>query len=93
MKITYDSTKRSKTLEMRGLDMRRAYEVFSGLHFTEPDERVPYPESRFITIGVLDERMVVMVWTPRGDARRIISMRKANGREQTKYAQYLGRSR
>jgi len=93
MKITYDCFKRAKTLEARGLDMRRAHEVFFGLHFTLPDERVPYPELRFITIGALDGRMVVLVWTPRGDARRIISMRKANSREQTKYAQYLGRSR
>ncbi|MDX3894952.1 BrnT family toxin [Pusillimonas sp.] len=92
MKITYDCFKRAKTLETRGLDMRRADEVFFRLHFTLPDERV-YPELRFITIGALDGCMVVLVWTPRGDARRIISMRKANSREQTKYAQYLGRSR
>jgi uncharacterized DUF497 family protein len=35
-------------------------------------------------------RMVVMVWTPRGEARRIISMRKANEREQTQYRSRLG---
>jgi uncharacterized DUF497 family protein len=34
--------------------------------------------------------MVVMVWTPRGEARRIISMRKANEREQARHAQRLG---
>lgn len=34
--------------------------------------------------------MVVMVWTPRGEVRRIISMRKANEREQTRYAYWLG---
>ncbi|MFT0546696.1 BrnT family toxin [Allopusillimonas ginsengisoli] len=72
--------------------MHRASEVFAGLNFTLRDERISYSEPRFITIGVLDERMVVLVWTPRGEARRIISMRKANDREQAKYAQYLGRS-
>jgi uncharacterized DUF497 family protein len=30
--------------------------------------------------------MVVIAWTPRGDARRIISMRRANDREQALYA-------
>lgn len=90
MRITYDSAKRAKTMEARGLDMCRAVEVFAGLHFTLQDERLPYPEPRFITIGNLDERMVVLVWTPRGKIRRIISMRKANAREQTKYAQHLG---
>nr|WP_245801328.1 BrnT family toxin [Pollutimonas bauzanensis] len=34
--------------------------------------------------------MVVLIWTPRGRARRIISTRKANAREQAKYAQHLG---
>jgi uncharacterized DUF497 family protein len=37
----------------------------------------------------LDDGMIVMVWTPRGEVRRIISMRKANDREKTLYASYL----
>ncbi|MBF3384733.1 BrnT family toxin, partial [Burkholderia pseudomallei] len=49
-----------------------------------------YVESRYITVGTLDGRMIVMVWTPRGEARRIISMRKANDREQARYAHRLG---
>ena len=43
-------------------------------------------ETRLITIGFLGERMVVMVWTPRGDTAHVISMRKANDREQKAYA-------
>jgi hypothetical protein len=39
---------------------------------------LPYGEPRFITAGRLDERMVVIAWTPRGIARRVTSMRKAN---------------
>jgi uncharacterized DUF497 family protein len=42
------------------------------------------------TVGVLDGRMVILVWTPRGEARRIISMRKANEREIAKFAPALG---
>ena len=48
-----------------------------------------YEEDRFITFGCLDDNMIVMVWTPRGEARRIISIRKANDREKTLYASYL----
>jgi uncharacterized protein len=48
-----------------------------------------YGEARFITIGRLDRRMVVLVWTPRGVSRRIISMRKANAREQALYGSRL----
>lgn len=92
MRITYDPAKWAKTLGERGLDMRRADEVFAGMHFTLEDDRHPYPESRFITIGVLDDREIVLVWTLRGTARHIISMRKANAREQTRYSQHLGGS-
>jgi uncharacterized DUF497 family protein len=40
-------------------------------------------------VEVFDGSMIVMVWTPRGEVRRIISMRKANDREKTLYASYL----
>lgn len=48
-----------------------------------------YEEDRFITVGWLDDDMIVMVWTPRGEVRRIISMRKENDREKTLYASCL----
>jgi uncharacterized DUF497 family protein len=90
MKITFDAVKREKTLRERGLDFARAREVFDGLTITLPDQRQDYGEPRFITAGWLDERLLVLVWTPRGLARRIISMRKANEREIDKYKQSLG---
>ncbi|WP_254068033.1 BrnT family toxin [Acidovorax sp. SRB_14] len=37
----------------------------------------------------MDVRLVVLVLTPRGGVRRIISMRKANDREKTFYARHL----
>jgi len=92
MEIEFDPVQRDTTLAERGLDFGRAGEVFAGRHFTAQDLRGDYQEDRYITIGTLDGRMVVMVWTPRGEARRIISLRKANDREQERYAQNLGRS-
>jgi uncharacterized DUF497 family protein len=71
------------------LDFARAVEVFDGIHFTVQDKRMEYEEDRFITLGWSDANMIVMVWTPRGEVRRIISMRKANDREKTLYASYL----
>jgi uncharacterized protein len=89
MKLEFDQGKRDKTLLERGLDFTRAAEVFDGLHFTGQDKRMDYEEDRFITVGWLDDNMVVMVWTPRGEVRRIISMRKANDREKTLYNTHL----
>ena len=59
--------------------------VFAGSTLTVEDDRQNYGEGRFITIGFLDGRMVILVWTPRSGTRRIISMRKANEREQALY--------
>ena len=86
MEIDYPHPKRDVTLAERGLDMARAAEIFDGATLTVVDDRKDYGEIRQITIGFLDGRMVVMVWTQRGETRRIISLRKANEREQTAYA-------
>lgn len=92
MKITFDPNKREQALIARGLDFADSSLVFEGLTVDQIDDRSDYGETRTVTVGVLEGRMVVIVWTKRGDARRIISMRKANQREQAKYQDRLGRS-
>lgn len=81
MLIVFDQAKRERTLRDRGLDMARAGEVFAGLHLTRIDDRQDYGEVRFVTAGPLEGRLVVFVWTPRGSARRIISMRHCHDDE------------
>ncbi len=90
MIIEFDTVKREKTLLERGLDFADFDKVFAGLHFIAHDDRFDYGEERFVTVGLLDGRIVVIVWTPRNDARRIISMRYANDREISRYKKYLG---
>ena len=85
MLVEFDSAKRAATLQSRGLDMARAGEVLAGATLTAQDDRRDYGEDRFITIGFLDDAMVVLVWTPRYGAHRVISMRKANERERAFY--------
>ena len=89
MRIAYDPAKRDATLRERGLDMAAADEVFDGATITVEDDRKDYGEIRYITIGLLADRMVLLAWTPRGDTRRIISMRKANTRERALYEHRL----
>jgi uncharacterized protein len=89
MRITCDPVKRQRTLQERGLDMRRAKEIFAGYHFTRVDDRFDYGEPRFTTVGWLDSRLVVFVWTPRGRARRIVSMRHCHEREAKTLRQFL----
>ena len=90
MLVTYDPGKRDLTLRRRGLDFAEAAAVFAGRHATIVDDRRDYGEPRLITAGWLRGRMVVLVWTPRGVARRIISMRYAHAKEKRRWKKFLG---
>jgi uncharacterized DUF497 family protein len=90
MKISFDRKKREATLADRGLDFRDAAEVFEGITFDYEDTRFDYPEIRMITAGHLRGRLVIVVWTQRGETRHIISMRKANERERARLTVHFG---
>jgi len=90
VKISCDAAKRVATLRERGIDFEGAAQVFAGRTFTKQDTRRDYGELRFQTFGFLAGRMVMVVWTPRGEARHVISMRKCNEREQKAYQERFG---
>ena len=92
MELSYDPEKRAKTLAERGLDFDDAVEVFAGPAIDLLDDRKDYGETRWVTYGLLNGRMIALVWTTRGEFRHIISMRKANEREKKAYRQDLDRS-
>jgi uncharacterized protein len=93
MKIIFDPAKRDATLRDRNLDFADAVKVFAGPVLSGRDDRKDYGETRIVTVGYLDSRMMIIVWTQRDDARHIISMRKANDREKARYRQRLEESR
>ena len=93
MKITFDPEKRDLTLKHRGLDFARARDVFAGLTATVEDDRFDYGETRFVTAGYLDHRLVIMIWTQRGDAHHIISMRHCHAKEEEIWRQRMARYR
>ena len=89
MEITCDPSKRDKTLRARGLDFLDARLVFAGPTFSFADDRRDYGEIRILTVGLLENRMVIVCWTQRQEARHVISMRKANAREKARFGQRL----
>ncbi len=89
MRILFDPAKRDKTLAERGLDFVDAELVFAGVTLEVEDSRKNYGESRIICYGLLDGRMVVVGYTPRGADRHVFSMRKANEREKVHIAPLL----
>ena len=93
MEITFDPRKRADTLKHRGLDFARAAQVFADFHLTVEDDRRDYGELRFQTVGRLDGQVVMLVWTPRGEARRVISVRRCHADVRDEYERRrLGRS-
>ena len=85
MKITCDPAKRAAILETRGIDLREAAEVFAGPTATWLDDRFDYGEVRQLTAGFLAGRVVLIAWTQRGAARRVISMRYCHAKEVRKF--------
>ncbi len=89
MRITFDPAKRVRTLAERGLDFEDAELVFAGTTIEIDDTRRNYGERRVICYGLLAGRIVVVGYAPRGSARHVFSMRKANDREKARLAPYL----
>ena len=90
MELSFDEQKRQLTLENRGLDFADAPKLFEGVTLTVEDDRFDYGEVRYQTIGRLNRSTVMVVWTQRGKARHIISMRKCNAKERKRYEANLG---
>ena len=90
MAVTFDPGKEAETFAERGLRFADAKLVFAGNVFTFEDARRDYGERRFLSIGYLADRMVVIGWTPRSEDRHVFTMRKANDREPRKYRAILG---
>ena len=79
--IEFDEAKRIKALNERGLDFLDSVRVLQAPHLQFEDNRKTYGEYRFIVFGWLDDRRIVLTWTPRKSKHRIISMRYAHEEE------------
>jgi uncharacterized DUF497 family protein len=86
----WDENKRQKNIESRGLDFVDAAIVFDGRRVASAPSRYPY-EDRFVSTAILnDGKFYAVVWTWRGDVRRIISFRRARRGEERAYRQLFG---
>jgi uncharacterized DUF497 family protein len=80
--MIWDETKRRANLEKHGVDFVIA-EGFDWLGaMVAEDDRFDYGEPRFIAIGLIAGAAYTMVFTPRGENFRIISLRPASRKER-----------
>ena len=90
MKIAFDPVKRAIALQDRGVDFLNAALVFNHPSLTLADSRFDYPEDRFQTFGFIEDRLIIVVWTPVDEGIRVISMRRCNEREQKAFTARMG---
>jgi uncharacterized DUF497 family protein len=87
MNITYDAAKNERNIEKHGISLAAAvyfeWEEAQGV----ADDRKNYGEDRQCAIGYIGNRLFYMVYVDRGEARRIISLRKAKPGEVKRYAE------
>ena len=90
MNFEWDERKNEINLSKHGFDFNDASRVFDFPMVIEIDERQAYGEDRWIGIGLLDGRIVVVIYTePSEEKIRIISLRKALSHERKEYEQYI----
>lgn len=86
MNFDWDEAKRQANIEKHGVDFTHAISVLYDAPWFEIDDRREYGENRCRAIGLYQDVLLVVVFTIRNDAFRIISARRANSRERRKYA-------
>jgi uncharacterized DUF497 family protein len=86
--IEWDEAKRLETLTERGLDFADLVRFDHANALVVEDTRFDYGEVRYQALGMLDGKLVMVVYTPRGENRRIISLRRAKPKERKIYDQY-----
>jgi uncharacterized DUF497 family protein len=90
MRFEWDEEKNQANIQKHGLDFADAPEMFTAPMLTALDDRADYGEDRWIGLGMIRSRIVVVVFTERGeDVIRIISLRKALKHERQRYEQAL----
>ena len=82
---TWDESKRRRNLREHGLDFVDADGIWDTFTITREDVRERYGETRFVTFGILDRTVVVLVHTERNDEMHVISLRKAEPYEARYY--------
>lgn len=92
MSFEWDERKRRSNIAKHRVDLADMPPLFTGPFLEFPDEHEDHDELRMIAIGAIDTRAFVIVYTWRGENRRLISARKATKHEREAYFTSLRRA-
>lgn len=85
MNFEWSETKRRENIRKHGIGFVDVARVFDGPARTYEDDRFPYLEQRFVTIGLLHDIVILIAHTETDETIRIISARKAGRRVATEF--------
>ena len=86
MLFEWDEKKNRLNIAKHGISFEDAVHLFDSFHLSFIDSRKDYNEVRKISIGrIVETLIVVVVHTDRRDQIRIISARRANEKERSRY--------
>jgi uncharacterized DUF497 family protein len=85
----WDEAKRLSNIATHGVDFRTAALIFKGIILEAEDERHDYGEPRFRALGQVGDDVLMVVYTWRGCARRIISAWRVNDEGRIRYQAIL----
>lgn len=83
MEFEWDEEKRAATIAKHGIDFVAAARLIEGDHIVL--DGVDRGERRMLAIGLYREKLVVVVFTMRGERVRIITARRARANEERAY--------
>jgi uncharacterized DUF497 family protein len=93
MKFEWDENKNQQNRQKHGISFEEAKEIFSSIVFTSVDRRFDYNEIREVSIGTIQDFVIVTVaHTERNGKTRLISARKATPKERRQYYEYLAQA-
>jgi uncharacterized DUF497 family protein len=81
----WDEEKSSRNKEIRGFDFAFATGLFDNPVLESVQTQRDYGELRIKAIGTIENECVVVIYTPRGGKRRLISARPAIRKERNDY--------
>ena len=87
MQITFDPPKEAANIAKHGVSLGQAALLEWGTALIWPDDRRAYGEARQCALGYIGARLFAVAFVDRANERRIISLRKANQREEKIYAE------
>lgn len=89
-RFTADPAKNARNVAEREIDLVHGAATFDfSTAIIAVDDRHDYGEVREVAVGFIGPRLHVLVFTMRGEACHVISLRKANKREVKAYVEKL----